>query len=316
MSGCYAVFHKQLGDLLLLEPALSRLQAHHGGSVSVLTRSGHAPLLQLMEGVQWQKGTPLRPHRHLYCFDPLNKSALRSLFAPVARRHCLLPDAHESAWFHRFLFGDVVVPGLGNRYVAEYFWSLLPVSANGAFRPPRLTPPPDSWRPQNLGDEPFLLLNPTSGWRQKNWQPDRWAEVIKALAALGTPGCLITSASADWQVAHCRAIENLAGPLIHNLGTATTLENFLWLTANARLVLTVDGAASHLAAAFGVPNLTLFGPTHRANWHYPTSTSHALQAATDRDGKARLRNLPTAEVIRAAEKLWSHRDDRRNQSAV
>lgn len=309
MSGCYAVFHKQLGDLLLLEPAFSRLRALHGASVSVLTRSGHAPLLQLMEGVEWQRKFPLRPHRHLYCFDPLNKSAIRSLFAPVVHRHCLLPDAHESAWFHRFVFGDVIVPGLDHRYVAEYFWSLLPAPANGAFRPPRLTPPPDSWRPKNLDDKPFLLLNPTSGWRQKNWQSDRWAEVIKALAALGAPPCLMTSASTDWQVDHCREIETLANPLIRNLGATTTLKNFLWLTANARLVLTVDGAASHLAAAFGVPNLTLFGPTNRANWHYSTATSHALQAATDRDGKARLRNLPTSEVIQAAETLWSSKAD-------
>lgn len=304
MPGCYVVFHKQLGDLLLLEPALSRLRAYHGEPVSVLTRSGHAPLLQLMEGVEWQRGWPLRPHRHLYCFDPLRKSALRSLFTPVVRRHCLLPDAHELAWFHHPIFGEVLMPGLGDRYVAEYFWSGLPVPSQDEFRPPRLARPPETWRPHHLGDTPFILLNPTSGWRQKSWQPDRWAKVIQALTAQGAPLCVMTSASTDWQTAHCQEIETLVGPGICNLGATTSLENFLWLTAHACMVLTVDGAASHLAAAFGVPNLTLFGPTNRSNWHYPTSTSRALQATSDRDGKARLRNLTSEAVIAAIETLW------------
>ena len=30
MPGCYAVFHKQLGDLVLLEPTLAKLREHHG----------------------------------------------------------------------------------------------------------------------------------------------------------------------------------------------------------------------------------------------------------------------------------------------
>ena len=170
MSGCYAVFHKQLGDLLLLEPALARLRAHHGGTVSVLTRSGHAPLLRLMDGVRIQRGLTLTPRGHLYCFDPLNKSALRSLLVPAAKKHCILPEKAEAAWYHGPFFGDLIAPGLEDSYVAEYFWSHVPVPSDGPFRPPRLTAPPAEWRPQSVGMEPFVLLNPTSGWRQKNWQ--------------------------------------------------------------------------------------------------------------------------------------------------
>ena len=46
MPGCYAVFHKQLGDLVLLEPTLAKLCEHHGAPVECMTRSGHAPLLR------------------------------------------------------------------------------------------------------------------------------------------------------------------------------------------------------------------------------------------------------------------------------
>lgn len=303
MSGCYAVFHKQLGDLLLLEPALNRLQAHHGDPVRVMTRAGHLPLLSLMPCARPQTGPALVWRSNLYCFDPLNKSAARSFFAPARVKRCILPEQREIQWFHRWLFGEIIVPELGDRYVAEYFWENTPVPTSHPFRPPQLLAPPPEWKPPGIGDGPFLLLNPTSGWRQKTWLPDRWAEVIRALAAEGAPRVILTSASTDWQVEHCRAIAEAASPHVQSLSSGTTLEQFLWLCANASMVLTVDGAASHLAAAFGVRSLTLFGPTNIRNWHHPTSRNIALQAASDKDGKARLRNLASMEVLAAARNL-------------
>lgn len=304
MPGCYAVFHKQLGDLLLLEPALARLRAFHGDPIRIMTRTGHAPLLRLMEGVVFQRGLPLLPLSHLYCFDPLNKSALRSALAPAWHKCCILPERREMAWFHRPLFGTPIVPELRDQYVAEYFWTHTPVPAGAPFRPPRLTRPPATWRPPGLSEEPFLLLNPTSGWRQKSWTAAGWSTVLQALHEAGAPRVLMTSASTDWQVAQCNEIATGAGSLVSSLASGTSLENFLWLCANARMVLTVDGAASHLAAAFGIPSLTLFGPTNLANWHHPTPANRALRAPAGRDGKRRLRNLPPEEVASEALDLW------------
>jgi len=300
MPGCYAVFHKQLGDLLLLEPALARLRSHHGAPVHVLTRTGHAPLLQLMDGVIYQSGLPLAWHSHLVCYDPLNKSALRSLFAPAGKKQCVLPEKREMQWFHRPLFGKVIVPELGDQYVAEYFWRNTPVPTEEEFRLPRLSKPPDAWRPDGLDGDPFVLLNPTSGWRQKCWQADAWAEVLQSLRQKTGWRFLMTSASTDWQITHCREIAERAGACVHSLANRTSLENFLWLCAHAQAVLTVDGAASHLAQAFGVRSLTLFGPTSLANWHRGTPRNLAVQAPASKDGKRRLKNLSAGTVLEAA----------------
>ena len=129
--------------------------------------------------------------------------------------------------------------------------------------------------------------------------------MIRALAAEGAPRVVMTSASTDWQVEHCLAIAGAAAPHVRSLSSGTTLEQFLWLCANASMVLTVDGAASHLAAAFGVRSLTLFGPTNIHNWHHTEPRNIALQAASDKDGKARLRNLASNEVLSAARTLWA-----------
>jgi len=304
MSGCYVVFHKQLGDLLLLEPALSRLRAHHGLPVCVLTRNGHAPLLEIMPGMRFQHGLALTPRSHLYCFDHQNKSALRALLIPARHKRAILPEKREIAWFHRPLFGDPIVTELGDRYVAEYFWDNTPVPATGPFRPPRLNRPPDAWKPPGFSHEPYVLLNATSGWRHKSWLPERWAEVLRDLHTEHGIRFVLTSASTDWQIRHCHEIETLAGPFVTSLASGTTLENFLWLCAHARMVFTVDGAASHLATAFGVRSLTLFGRTNIHNWHYPAARHIALQAPASRDGICRLRDLAGPGVLEAARALW------------
>ncbi len=296
MSGCYAVFHKQLGDLVLLEPALSRLQAHHGAPVRLLSRNGHADVVSLMPGVEFQRGVPLTPAGDLYCFDPLNKSAIRSLVAPVARRHLIPPERRELQWYHRFLFPTPANPELGDDYVAEFFWKNTPVPTEEAFRPPVLARPPEDWAPIPLPSKPFVLVNPTAGWKKKMWTPAGWASVLKAI---GTRDLILTSAGSDWQLSHGRAIATATGART----LSTTLREFLWLCANASFVLTVDGAASHLASAFGVPCFTLFGPTSLPNWHRPGPAHVAFQAPPEADGGRRLRKLPAEPVVAAVEEF-------------
>lgn len=293
MAGCYAAFHKQLGDLVLLEPALSRLRSHHGPPVRLMTRNGHADLVALMPGVEFAKGFPLTPSRSLYCFDPLNKSALRSLLAPVFKRHLIPPERAELHWYHPFVFPRPRNPELGDSYVAEFFWRNTPVPSSTPFRPPLLTKPPAGWAPPGFEPRSFILLNPTAGWRKKMWTVDGWTKVIRSLHA--PVPVVLTNGGAGWQKDHCEGIAAATAATIQ----PTTLRQFLWLCANARAVLTVDGSASHLAAAFGVACFTLFGPTNISNWHRPAPGHFAFQAPPDKDGVRRLRKLEAEPVIEA-----------------
>lgn len=293
MSGCYAAFHKQLGDLVLLEPALSRLRDHHGAPVRLMTRNGHADLVALMPGVEVTRGLALAPARDLYCFDPLNKSALRSLLAPVFKRHLIRPEDRELRWYHPLVFSGHRNPELGDAYVAEFFWTHTPVPANGPFRPPVLSLPPDEWAPSGWKEREFLLVNPTSGWKRKMWTETGWTDVLRSLG--GRYSFVLTNAGDTWQRLHCEEIAAATGAAIQ----ATTLREFLWLCARARAVLTVDGAASHLAAAFGVTCFTLFGPTQLAHWHRPAPNHIAFQAPKNDKGVRSLRKLESRSVIEA-----------------
>ncbi|MEI6279133.1 MAG: glycosyltransferase family 9 protein [Verrucomicrobiae bacterium] len=299
MPGCYAVFHKQLGDLVLLEPALSRLRDYHGAPVRLMTRNGHADLVRLMPGVEVVRGPALAPAAALYCFDPLNKSALRSALAPVLKRRLVTPERAEKRWYHPFVFSRPSNPELGDSYIAEFFWKNTPVPSDQPFRPPVLSRPPGAWAPEGWEPGRYVLVNATSGWKKKMWTVGGWTALIKSLGA-DCP-CVLTSTGAAWQVDHCGGIAEAAG------GTflPTTMRQFLWLCANARMVLTVDGAASHLAAAFGVPCFTLFGPSSIAHWHRPVPGHVAFQAPPDPDGVRRLNKLRPEPVVEAVRKFLS-----------
>ena len=301
MSGCYAVFHKQLGDVVLLQPALEKLSDLHGGPVCLLTRTGHEPVVELMPGVSMTRGAALVPRKALYCFDPLNKSALRSLFAPAGKKHCVLPDKAKIDWRHRLVFGRIDAPGLNDDYVAEYFWNCIPSRDLKSFTPPRLNRPPESWKPTWYDGQPFILVNPTAGWKRKSWLADRWAACLDSLSSHIPAGFIITSGSDDWQRSHCEKIvrksKSTHPPL---LAPSTSLKEFLWLCANAAAVLSVDGSAAHIANAFSTPSLAIFGPTSMANWHKETSQAKAVQApVSPEDGVRHLKNLETQVVIDA-----------------
>jgi len=299
MPGCYAAFHKQLGDLVLLEPALSKLRDSHGGPVRLFTRGGHAALVELISGAVSAQGLAVSPGADFYCFDPLRKSALRAITSPVLRRHLIVPEDRELQWFHPWIFRRAPSPEIGDSYVAEFFWDHTPVPSDASFRPPRLERPPDSWAPLDIARNSFILINATSGWRMKMWTPAAWAAVIAGLES-DVP-ILLTNGGHTWQSEHCQKIIELAGGPVRIL--PSTMREFLWLSANARAVLTVDGSASHLAGAFGTPVLTLFGPTNINNWHRPGPRNIALLAPETGREQRHLRDLAPADVLAAARSL-------------
>jgi len=260
-----------------------------------MTRSGHADLAALMPGVEFVKGLALAPARDLYCFDPLSKSAFRSMFAPVLRRHLIRPAQSELHWYHPLVFSRPENPEIGNAYVAEYFWENTPVPANGPFLPPALSKPPDDWAPGGWNAGDFVVVSPTSGWKKKMWTVDGWTAVLRSIGSR----FVLTNAGSGWQSAHCEQIAAATGAVIQ----PTTLRQFLWLCANARAVLTVDGAASHLAAAFGVKCFTVFGPSILANWHRPAPGHIAFQAPPDNAGLRSLKKLAPGPVVEALAEL-------------
>jgi lipopolysaccharide heptosyltransferase I len=109
--------------------------------------------------------------------------------------------------------------------------------------------------------EGFLLVNPFSRWRAKEWPVERYAAVIDAVAAdlrrpvvvVGGPGEESRGLALAARVSVPRGVAHFVGDL--------TLDEALCLYRRAAVMVTGDSGPMHAAAALGTRVVALFGPT-------------------------------------------------------
>ena len=99
MSRCLAIFHKQLGHLVLLEPTLRHLSRASGSKVDLITRSGFRQLMSLMPNVDFLRRPSRRAYDALWCFDDRKKSLLPFKGEPEAS---LGQPGAPIQWYQRF----------------------------------------------------------------------------------------------------------------------------------------------------------------------------------------------------------------------
>jgi len=105
---------------------------------------------------------------------------------------------------------------------------------------------------------PAVGISPGAAYGSaKRWLPERFAESAARLAAeLGGSVAVFGSAA---EKALCDEVARAANG--RNFAGATTLREFIEMTAACRVFLTNDSGAMHIASALGVPSVTVFGPT-------------------------------------------------------
>ncbi len=169
--------------------------------------------------------------------------------------------------------------------------------------PPGLTPP-------GLPN-PYVVIHPGTARPEKYWPVESWITVIRQIQEThGLPVVLTGSADPE-ELAHIRAIE--AGVSVQaNFAGQFSLLQLMSTLAHSCMVLGVDSAAMHLAAAFQRPQIALFGPTNPYHWRprHPHATLLLAGPAdtvpdTAQTGKFPMAELPAARVLRAIESLLS-----------
>lgn len=107
-------------------------------------------------------------------------------------------------------------------------------------------------------EQPVIGISPGAAYgTAKRWLPERFAEAGGMLSKrMGGTVALFGSAG---ERPLCEQIAAVSGG--ENLAGATTLREFIDMTAACSCFLTNDSGAMHIAAALGVPSVTVFGPT-------------------------------------------------------
>ena len=91
----------------------------------------------------------------------------------------------------------------------------------------------------------------------KRWLPERFAEASAQLAARMDASVVVFGSAAE--KALCDRVAAACGA--RSLAGQTTLREFIDMTSACAMFLTNDSGAMHIAAALGVPSVTIFGPT-------------------------------------------------------
>jgi heptosyltransferase-1 len=102
-----------------------------------------------------------------------------------------------------------------------------------------------------------VVINPSAGRARKCWPAERWIEVAAGLAGAGDLVLVGTAA----QMRRHRAIARSSGAEVCDLTGRTTLAELVALLERSALHVCHDSGSANIAAALGVPVVSVFGPT-------------------------------------------------------
>lgn len=276
-AGAAIVSDKQLGDVLLLQPSAAHLAQQTGAPTALFVREAFRPMIDLMPGCCW--GPETDPHyQQVWTTSWSSRAVWQSFKLRTKQRKLIVNKPRHIRWWYRFLFHEIRLQPPAAEYWARYFWRSVSGSDNAQFTPPQLLPPPASWKHPQAPADSYILINPTAAWSRKFWGAKQWGEVITELTQKDALPFVIAGGGSDKEVAHCQSIADACKAPVINLAGQTSMQQYLHLLSQARMVLCIDGAASHLAQAFDRPTVTIFGPTDERKWHWPTHRHRVLAA--------------------------------------
>jgi len=149
----------------------------------------------------------------------------------------------------------------------------------------------------------FILFNPFSRWNSKSWPEQNAADFLGLLKqhsghTLIPLVPLILSGGPDDRLRAASLMRLLPPGAINSLVGRLPLSQALCLFRRARLMVSCDSGPMHAAAAFGVPVVALFGPTHPEHTG-PWGPDHCVVQALRPPQHSAYRNDPGGAYMRA-----------------
>lgn len=112
----------------------------------------------------------------------------------------------------------------------------------------------------------YVLIHPVSRWLFKCPPPDKIAQIIQELDALGHK-VILTSGPDPKECALLNEIESLCPKVkILNLGGKISVKQLAALIQLCKCLVCVDSVPLHISSALKTPVVVLFGPTSESNW--------------------------------------------------
>jgi predicted lipopolysaccharide heptosyltransferase III len=277
---------KRIGDLILTTPAIAALrQTYPDAHITLAVANECAELLPAISNVD----RVLIARRNLrdvamvssvagkkfdYCIDFTrnDRSAFLTLLS-AARKRVASYRVREQSKTRARVYTDFVGVRVRDMHTIDYNLALLePLGLRAASSAPQLDLPRTALekavrlRRDWKITRPYIILHPGSARREKLWDAARWAEVIDHFGQNNEFDLVLTSGPSADEQAHIMEITKRVRHKIIDLSGQTDLLTLAALIGQAHLLVTVDSAPVHFAAAAHTPQVILFGPTNPFHW--------------------------------------------------
>jgi ADP-heptose:LPS heptosyltransferase len=326
---------KRIGDLILTTPALAALrEAIPKARITLVVADACGELLPAIEGIErglvfhrrqlnggvWKAAFATRFDACLD-FTGNDRSALLTGLSMARRR--LTFEWVKKSKFRALSYQHFIASSVRERHTVDHYLDLARGLIEDQGKPETESIVPASpgmalpaairEAARNLaGESEFVAIHPGTARPEKYWLPERWAAVIAHLQERHGLRCVITGGAGAFEREHIAKIQKaLPQPVREEAGKLDLLMTAA-LIARARAVVSCDTGAVHLAAAFGRPQIALYGPTNPFHWRprHPRalvlSAAHPEAPLTEFDPRmkgAPMNAISTELVIRATDAL-------------
>ena len=292
---------KRIGDLILTTPAIAALREKFtDASISLVVSAAVKELLPAIAGIDkvyevrgktddaldW---IALSLGKFDYCLDfTRNDRSAFLTFLSGARKRITSDHPNLRTKLRARSYNEFVEAPVGFLHTVDYHLALLkPLGIENASRAIRLQLPEETvakadelLRAANVGPE-FVCFHPGSARAEKFWEAARWAEAIDHCARATGMTCVLTGGRSSMEQSQIAAIKAAAKSNPIDLSGKTNLLTLAALVRKARLLVTVDSAPMHFAAAWDTPQVVLFGPTNPFHWHPRSESAIVLLGGTE-----------------------------------
>jgi predicted lipopolysaccharide heptosyltransferase III len=318
---------KRIGDLVLTTPVISALREKFPDAVVTLVVShDSAALLSAIPNIDkafvvQRKWSDVKIFRAIwkqkfdYCID-LTRNDRSALFTLLSRaRKRVMSD--RIALHSRLLalaYNELVDCSTDDVHTIDFNLAhLRPLGIEGASTAIRLDLPADAiekaeaTRRSYKIDKPFVIFHPGSARVEKFWEAQRWVEAIEHARTVLKLNPVLTSGDSALEQQHAAEIKSkLSNPIVDLAGKLDLL-TLAALIQQARMLVTVDSAPMHLAAAVQTPQVVLFGPTNPFHWRPRESSALILQGRSTsplrefspKQDRVPMKDISTEAVINA-----------------
>lgn len=324
---------KRIGDLILTTPSIAALREKFPrASISLVVSVAVKELLPAITGLDkvfevrgktddaldW---IALSLGKFDYCLDfTRNDRSSFLTFLSGARKRITSDHPNLRTKLRARSYNEFVDAPVGDLHTVDYHLGLLkPLGIENASRTIRLRLPDETTarakallRTANVGED-FVCFHPGSARSEKFWEAKRWAEAIDHCASETGMSCVLTGGCSSIEQAQIASIKAAAESNPIDLSGKTNLLTLAALVRKARLLVTVDSAPMHFAAAWDTPQVVLFGPTNPFHWHPRSESAIVLLGGNDgpvtkfnpKQRAVAMNQISTKAVIDAMEALLS-----------